>query len=260
MIKRIALITVAALSLAACTTVEEGERGVVKDLGAVESVALNPGLHWYNPLTTTIIPMDVKTTKWESKTNAYTKDVQNAEVGFNVLYKLRPGAVVKTYTDYQEDWAGRQIPAVVVQSIKDVFGRSEAVKDAINNRQVVQTQIEDKIRTKLAKRGIDIVGFELTDISFSAAFEKAVEQKQVAVELANASKNKTVQIQEQARQKVITAEADAKAIQIKAEALSQNPAYADLEWIAAWRATGGKVPETMIVGNGASVPFLPMKK
>jgi regulator of protease activity HflC (stomatin/prohibitin superfamily) len=109
----------------------------------------------------------------------------------------------------------------------------------------------------LAKKNIVVTGFEINNIDFSKAFEQAVEVKQVAVENANAAVNRTKQVEEEARQRVLAATADARAIEIKAKALSQNPAYADLEWIAAWKATGGKVPHIIVSGDGP-MPFIPM--
>lgn len=247
-------IALAALPLlAACGQVDTGYRGVFVNLGKpVEQVG--EGLHWYNIFTTSLVEVDVSTKKWPSSTEVYTKDVQQATVKFSLTYSLDPSKAMVTYSRFPNgDWFEAQVPQVVEQSIKDVFGQSEAVKDAINNRPAVQARIRREITDRLKAKNILVHGFELNDIVFSDAFEQAVEAKQVAVERANAAKNKTVQVQEEARQKIIQAEAEAEAMRIKANALAQNPALVQYEAVQAW---DGKLPQNMY---GNAVPFIQVK-
>lgn len=256
-LKNIGLISLVAISLAACSQVDNGTRGVEVFNGRATAVH-SEGLVWYFPVTTDIILMDVKTLKWTSETIAYTKDVQQASIKFSLNYNLDPGAVLKTYKTVGEDWDSKLVEQIVLETIKDQFGKAEAVTDAINNRGILQTKIFGDIKRKLAAKNVIVTGFNIQNIDFSEAFENAVEAKQVAVENANTAKNKTVQVNEEARQRITAAEADARAISIKAQALSQNPKYADLELIAAWRATGGKVPTTVVVGSNGTVPLMPI--
>lgn len=242
-----AVIAVILLSIAGCSmeTVNTGQRGVVVTYGK-PTATLGEGLHFVNPFTSSIVEMSVQRQRWQAETVAYTKDVQQADVKFTVSYSLKPNKVLWTYQNIGTEWADQLMPQVVYQSIKDVFGQSEAVKDTINNRAQVQERIQRELVRRMALRNIVIHGFELTDISFSDAFESAVEAKQVAVENANAERNKTVAVQERANQKLITAEADAKAMQIKSAALSSNPGLTAYEYAIRW---DGKMPTTMLGGD-----------
>lgn len=242
----VAVITAAfaALALGACSEVPVGNKGVSVTQGDINGVE-NAGLVWHGPLTD-IIPISIQTTKWESKTSVYTKDVQQADVAFTVSYRLDPGAVRKTYETYGEEWPTRIIPQVVEESIKGAFGKAEAVKDAINNRGAIQSSIRNDVVAKLRRKSIIVEGFELNDISFSDAFDKANEEKQIAVETANAERNKTVAVQERAKQAIITAEAEAKAMQIKSQALSGNPGLTAYEYATRW---DGKMPQIVTSSN-----------
>jgi regulator of protease activity HflC (stomatin/prohibitin superfamily) len=243
--------TIVLLSIGACSmeTVDTGKRGVTIQFGEPTGT-LDEGLHFVNPFTTSVKQLSVRQIKWTSETSVYTEDVQPANVKYTVTYSLSPDKVLETYQNVGEGWAEAQIPQVTLQAIKDVFGDSEAVADAIQKRGEVQSKIRAKLMADLRKKGIILHGFELEDIRFSQEFEEANEQKQVAVEKANAAKNRTVQIEEEAKQRVITAQAEADAMRIRAEALARNPALTEYEAVKKWN---GVLPNIML---GDSTPMI----
>lgn len=235
-----------------CAEVPAGHRGVFVNYGKPTS-QVGEGLHWYNSWIYDLVVMNTRQITWTSKTEAYTKDVQQAAIRFTVSYNLEPGAALKTYRSVGEDWDERIVPQIVEQTIKDVFGQSEAVKDTINRRTVVRDKILNMLRTRFRARNITVIGFELRDIEFSPAFEKAVEAKQVAVETALAERNKTVAVQERANQRVISAKADAEAMRIKTEALTGNAKLVEYEAVQKWN---GVLPQYMM---GGTTPFVNLK-
>lgn len=249
-IRNALLLAAAALSVAACGQVDAGHTGVFSRYGAVEDKPVREGLHWYNPFTTDLIVLNTQIQKAEGETATYTRDSQQAGITYTITYALSGNAAPKVYRTVGEDWFNRLAPQVIVQSIKDEFGKWNAV-DIINRREEVQRNIQNRIVPALRKRNIAVSGFELTDVSYSKAFEDAVEAKQVAVETANAERNRTVQVEEQAKQKVIAAEGEAKAIQLRAQALSQNQNLVQYEAVRKW---DGKLPANMY--GGSAVPFV----
>lgn len=245
-------LTLPLLALGACSEIPAGHRGVFTSYGAPTEVVAE-GLHYYNPWSYDLIEMDVRQMKWSAQTEAYTKDVQQATVAFTLTYRLDPSAVLNTYRNIGTDWRSKLVPQVVQEAIKDVFGQSEAVRDTINNRARVRMRIQQILTARLAKRDVIVEGFEIRDISFSDAFERAVEAKQVAVENALAERNKTVGFEERAKQRIIAAEADARAMQIKTAALSGNAKLVEYEAVQRWN---GKLPQNMY---GGAIPFIGVK-
>ena len=252
--KRFLTASVLALSLTACGEVPTGHRGIWVNYGKPTGT-VSEGLHWYNPWSYDLEVMNVKQKKWESQTEAYTLDVQQATIQFALTYQLDPNKALWMIQNVGRDdeWPSAIVPQVVEQSIKDVIGRARATQDVINNQAVVQQRILSEIRKRLKTRNVIAIGFEMKDVAFSPAFEKAVEQKQIAVERANAAKNKTVEVEELARQRVMAAEADAKAMQIKTQALSGNAKLVEYEAVQRW---DGKLPQNMYGGN---MPFIMAK-
>lgn len=236
-----------------CAEVPAGHRGVFVNYGKPTS-QVGEGLHWYNSWVHDLVVMNTRQITWTSKTEAYTKDVQQAAIRFTVSYNLDPKSALNTYRAVGEDWDEKLVPQIVEQAIKDVFGQSEAVSDAINRRAVVRDRILNLLRTRFKAKHIVVTGFELRDIEFSPAFEKAVEQKQVAVETALAERNKTAAVKERANQRVIAATADAEAMKIKTAALAGNAKLVEYEAVQRW---DGKLPTNMY--GGGAIPFIEAK-
>src|SRR5262249_40012328 len=115
-------------------TVNTGHRGVKTSFGQVEGPPLVEGLYFVNPVTTSIHQLDVRIRGWDAKTEAYTRDVQEATVEFTLNYKLRPEAAADVYRTVGEDWANKLIGQQVYQHLKNVIGQWDAV-DLISNRQ-----------------------------------------------------------------------------------------------------------------------------
>lgn len=248
---KMAMVAAVALSLGACTQIESGTVGVTKTNGEITDVS-GPGLNWYFPLTQSVEVVDLRELKWSSKTIAYTKDVQQADIEFTLNYRLRDAATAqKILSTIGTDWPNVILPAMTEKTIKEVFGTREAVAGVINKRGEAQATIENLLNKRLASRGIVVTSFALNDVGFSDDFDKANEQKQVAVELANAERNRTVQIQEKARQQVIAAEAEAKAMAIKTSALAGSPKLVEYEAVQKW---DGKLPNYMF--GGGATPFI----
>ena len=57
-----------------------GERGVKVTLGKVSPKSYSEGIHFVTPFISKIKAMDVKTQKWETATEVYTKDIQQAKI------------------------------------------------------------------------------------------------------------------------------------------------------------------------------------
>jgi regulator of protease activity HflC (stomatin/prohibitin superfamily) len=251
---KIIAIALAASALAACGQVKSGHTGVFTRYGAVDKSPAREGLHWYNPLTTDLIVMDTQVQRGEGTASTYTRDTQLADIKYVINYQLNPNSAPSMYRAYGEDWFNRIAPQVVVASIKDEFGKWNAVQ-AIERREELQRRVAARIIPGLSKRNIIVHGFEITDISYSKAFEAAVEAKQVAVERANAERNRTVQVEEQAKQRIVAAKGEAEAMSLRAQALEKNPKLVQYQAIEKW---DGKLPVNMY--GGSAVPFVDVSK
>lgn len=232
--------------------VDTGYRGVKTRFGKVVGEPLDEGLYFYNPLTSKIVELEVRMLRFDSKTETYTRDVQQANITYTINIALDKNHVTQVYSEFGPRWLDRVVPQVIEGSLKGIVGRWDAV-DLISNRQKATLETEATIREALKDKFIEVKRFELTNITFQKAFEEAVERKVIAIQRAVEAENKTKQIEEEAKQQIISAKAEAESMRIRAQALSQNKGLVEYEAVQKW---DGKLPGYMM---GNSVPFVNLK-
>lgn len=228
-----------------------GERGVKVTLGKVSPQSYGEGIHFVTPFISHIKTMDVRTQKNFVETSVYTKDIQQAQISYVLNFNLQPNKAYKMYQEVGTNYSENILMPVVEGTIKDVIGKWNA-QDLVANRERATREILEKLQTHLAPNYINVTDFQMTAISYSGVFEKAIESKVTAEQEALRARNKTVQITEEAKQQLISAEAEAKSMTIRANALSKNKALVEYEAVQKW---DGKLPMYMM---GNTIPFLNM--
>ena len=254
--KNVILILIA-LSLSACgfEVVNTGYRGVKTRFGEVIGEPLPEGLHFYNPFTTSITEFKVQEEKWSEKTEIFTKDTQRVDVEFTVVYYPDPKFVNVIYKEIGREYAlgEKIIKPVVLGSLKDAIG-SVIADELVSKREAVTRNSLKEIQDNLKARHVFVTDLQFTNLDFDDAYERAVEQKVVAIQDAQKAKNETVKIEEQAKQTLKTAEAAATAMRIKSQALQQNKGLVEFEAVQKW---DGKLPQYMFGSN--STPFIDLR-
>lgn len=258
----IVVILLLILGFSSTYTISEGYIGVKYRFGKIVADDLQPGLNFKLPLVETVSRVDIREQIYESSTSAYTRDTQTVE---NLQFKLN-----YYYDQSQLSNIIRNIGIGNVESklvipqlmsiVKNEIGQFRA-EELIQNRTVVQENIEDKIGESLQQNGIIVTAFALENVDFEDGFEEAVRAKVVAEQDALKMQNKTKETEELARQMVIQAEAEAESQKIEAEAqayniqviqeqLNASPQYLEYQKIQKWN---GQFPQVM--GDGVN-PFV----
>lgn len=250
------LLSTLVLSGCGFEVVDTGYRGVQTRFGEVnmEKGCLPEGWHWYSPFSESITEMEVRVQKATGTANTYTRDVQQADITYTVNYNLSSSDCHVVFREVGRDWYQRLVPQVVEGELKKVVGQYEAV-DLVAHRAKATADVRKAITDALKTTHVNITGFEMVNIGYHKNFEKAVEEKVVAIQKAIEEKNRTVQVQEQSKQKVIEAQAIAESMRIRANALAQNPKLVEYEAVQKW---DGKLPQYMF-GNGTT-PFIDLRK
>ena len=229
-----------------------GERGIKIRLGQVQPETYGEGLHLIFPGIQRFETMDVKTQRVTLTTDVYTKDIQQAKITYVINFNVEHDRVNKLLQEIGRDYQSKILTPVAEGTIKDIIGKWNA-QDLIANRETATRNILSKLQTQLKDNYLNITDFQMTEINYSQAFEKAIENKVTAEQKALEAKNKTVQVEEEAKQKLIAAEAEAKSMAIRAQALTQNKSLVEYEAVQKW---DGKMPQYMM---GNSVPFINIK-
>lgn len=250
--KKIPIIAATALTLIACEQVDTGNRGVKLEFGKVTGEPLPEGLYFYNPFTTSIREINVREQKIEQVTDCFTRDTQKVKITFAMTYYPDPLTIHEIYKQFGDSWAEKIVLPATLGSIKDTIGKYVA-DDLVGKREEAKDAAQKEIIENLKKRNVIATRIDFVNLDFESAYEKAVEEKVVAVQKAAESKNKTVRVQEEANQKVIAAKAEAESMKIRSAALVQNKGLVEYEAVQKW---DGKLPQYMM---GNSVPFINLK-
>lgn len=218
--------------------VESNERGVVKTVraGGVRPEALEPGLHWILPVVEQVVTYSISNQTYtmsfipqegqqpgDDSIRARTKDGQEVIVDASVIYRIDPAKVVNLHITWQSNYESGVVRPEVRGVIRDVvsqYGVEEVV--STKRAEMVET-ISQLLSESFSANSLELLDFILRDIHFSEEYAAAVEQKQIAEQLAQQAAfvvEQKRQEAEQARQ-VAQGRADAAVIAAKGEAEAQ---------------------------------------
>src|SRR6187200_3520874 len=220
--------------------VQAGHRGVVLYVGAVENRVLGEGLHFIVPFAEQVIPLEVRTLKFQADASAASNDLQEVATTIALNYHIDPSKTNIVYQQLGADYSDRIIAPTIQESVKASVAKFNA-EQLITQRATVKGVIAQTISRTLSARDIISETIFITDFKFSQAFANQVESKVVAFQKYLTEQNNLlavrvvanqtiVQAQAQARARVANATGEAQAISLITEQLRQSPQY--LQWKA----------------------------
>jgi len=206
--------------------------------------ALGPGLHWIVPFfenarvysiarqtyTMSIAP-DEGQQRGDDSIEARTKDGQQVRVDGSVIYALDPAHIIDMHITWQNRYEDNVVRPVARAAIREAVSQYGVEEIVTSKRVDLENAITQSIADGFKANNLLLSDFLLRNIAFSDEYAKAVEQKQIAQQLAQQAAyvvEQRKQEAEQARQQaqgqadaaVISAKgaADARLIQADAEA------------------------------------------
>lgn len=257
--------------------IDQGERGVVLRNGKMVRIA-EPGLGFKTPFIESVREISVRDHTFKfNKLEAYSYDQQPATLVVSVTYRVPSERVDDLYSEYGtlENLQVRALERRTFDAVKNVFGKFTAVR-AIQEREKLGIDVNAAVRSAMGEIPVSVVGVQIEEVEFSAAYEQSIEQRmlaQVQIETTRQQKetatiNAEIQVvkakaEADAQRERFTAEADgiklrgmaeAEAIRARAEALAANTNLVNLNAVDRW---DGKLPATMVPGS--SLPFVNIK-
>lgn len=192
--------------------VDAGYIGVLTVFGAPSKDTLGPGLHWKIPLISNIYEVNVTPNTVTTTESAATRDQQNVSTSVAVTFQVDPADAVYIYQNYR-DISGLQktiIAPIVSNDVKAIVSNYDA-QDLIIKREQLGNEIKDKIGSDLKVYDILVDGVNITNLEFSAAYNQAIENKQIAQQKALEAQYKLQQVKVSTQQLVVQASAQADA-------------------------------------------------
>lgn len=200
--------------------VPTGYTGIVTTFGTVHNETLGAGLNVHAPWDN-VITMDNREQRIGFKLEAFSKDIQQVDVQGSINLNIDKSTAMNLYKDVGTDYINVLVQPRIQEDVKIVIAKYTA-ENLIDSRQQAADQIYSKIKEELASKGINIISLAIENIDFTDAFEKAVEEKQVATQLKQKAQTEqermTMEEEAKAKRAVIVANAEAEQAKIAAQA------------------------------------------
>lgn len=199
-------------------TVDAGTVAVVKQMGVICDVE-GPGTYFDFWLTRKYEEYDAKVQQVEINMDAYTSDAQSMEISMVVQFQIRQDKVEEIALNYGGLAAlTNRIQSVAVERTKATLSQYQAEK-LIEERNNISPTVETEISAAIGdKYYVTFNSAVLTDITFSDAFESAVEAKMMAQQEKLQAQYENDKKKEQAEAALYVAQQEAQALLAKAQA------------------------------------------
>ncbi|HEX7621265.1 MAG TPA: SPFH domain-containing protein [Anaerolineales bacterium] len=206
---------------------------------------ITPGLHWVVPFLENVQPYSIAkqtytmaTTTGEGQVagddaiQTRTKDGQQVFIDASVIYSIDPAHLIDLHITWQNRFEDLVVRPVVRSAIRDAVSQFGVEEIVSTKRAELEQTISDSISQGLTANNLIMVDFLLRNIRFSDEYAAAVEQKQIAEQLALQAQFVVAQKKQEAEQArqvaqgqadaaVIAAQGEAQAILLKAQAQAQ---------------------------------------
>lgn len=237
--------------------VSAGHKGVILEFGRVSNTILDEGIHFRVPVYQKIKIIDVRIQKYEAESDAASKDLQQIKTKIAINYRIIPEKVGILYRTIGQNYENVIIAPFLQESVKAVVSRYTA-EELITKREDVSRQIKELMGKRLLANNLQIENFNIVDFNFSVEFNKAIEAKQTAEQMALKAKRDLDRVRIEAEQKVAQAKAEAEALKVQKqeitpELIKLREVETQMKAIEKW---DGKLPGV----TGGTVPFIQVDK
>lgn len=247
------------LLLGSFSIVSPGERGILVTLGKPSNVVLEEGPHFKFPIISSIKTISVRVQKSEAESEAATKDLQRLHAKVALNWNIDPATVNTLYTSVGDEFAITE--RIINPAVSEVLKASTAkmtAEEVLTRRMELKKTIDELLLSRLAAYNIIVRDISLVNLDFTAEFNKAVENKQIAEQEAKQAEYNAQRATQDAKAAVNTAKGEAEASLTKARAQAEGQKLLkqtltkdvlQLEYLKKWN---GKLPQ-VLTGNGSGI-------
>ncbi len=205
------VLLLAALVSSGFVEIPAGHVGVVSSFGKVQEAELPPGLHFVLPIVNDVqrIETRVRQVRLEGYTAA-SREQQDLFLTLTLNYHLQSQEASTIVQEIGTDYEAKII-LPRLQDIPKTITDDYPTSSVLNEREEIRQLMSELLRSELEPYGIVVDNILLENFSYSAEYNQAIEEKQIAEQRVSTERQILEQQRIQAEQAVVRAEGEANA-------------------------------------------------
>lgn len=240
---------------ASITIVPTGYVGVKTRFGQVQDDTIQEGLNFKAPFIESIVKIDCRTQKIEYEMEASSKDLQKINaIKTAVNYGVDKQKANVLYREIGKDFNSIIVEPAIYETMKSAIANYTA-EELVTKRQEVSNLAQETLTNKLKDKGINITSLSMTDLSFSAEFDQAIEKKQVVEQQTQQAKYELEKAKVENEKKIENARAEAEVMKQQNQEITDKTL--ELKRLEVQKALidkwNGQLPNTTL---GENIPML----
>lgn len=222
------------------STINTGEIGIKTRFGKIVGKTTSEGMIFKSPLEH-ISKINLKVQKYvnENALNTSTKDMQivnNIKVSIN--YQIDGMKAIDLYKTVGTKYKSTILEPAIQETVKGVISKYTA-EELVTKRSEISLDINNTLDERIKTYGIKSVAVAINNFDFSDAYNQAIEQKAVAEQEVQTSKNQLEKAKVEAETKKVKAQGEAEANKLLEKSLTEE--IIQQKFIEKW---DGKLPTT----------------
>lgn len=231
------------------STIKTGEIGIKVRFGKIISSTTNEGIVFKLPFEQ-MKKINVKVQKYENEEpfSTSTKDMQivnNIMVSIN--YQIDGTKAIDLYKIVGTNYQTTVLEPAIQETIKAVISKYTA-EELVTKRSEISLDINTTLDERISSYGINSVAVSINNFDFSDSYNQAIEQKAVAEQEVETSKNQLEKAKIDAEKKKVEAQGEAEANALLEQSLTDEIIMQ--QFIEKWN---GQLPTTMTTD---AIPFI----
>lgn len=197
--------------ITSCTIIRPGQVGLKQTIGKLRNGSLSQGAKFFNPFTTKIVRINVRTVELYEVLELPTKEGLSVKTEVILLYHVDPKKAKDVYTNYGMNYQHVMVESNFIATARQVSARYEAKELYAVDRKLVEHVIQDELTKDIGDKGFIIDGVLLKEIILPTAMSDAIQAKATAEQAALQMEFVLQKAVKEAQRKTIEAEGIKKA-------------------------------------------------
>lgn len=251
--KKYLFLALSMVILTSCAVVRPGEVGIKRRFGKLNDQVVESGIMAFNPFTTVVVKVPVRTVNQEVRLNLPSKEGLTIESEISILYHIEKDKVPQILEEIGENFERIVILNVFRSAAADITAQYMAKDMHSGMRSEIENEIQKRMHESLLDRGFTIERVLLKSIRLPEELSRAIERKLEAEQEAQQMEYVLDRERKEAERRKIEAEGTREAQKILAEGLVRE--IIELRSIEAFKELA-KSPNTKIIITDGKTPYL----